>query len=295
MAVLDKLTPTLRALLDNHPEPGQRNVWLFRVAACCRGKCTEATFRRFLYTLRDRWKVGRPLTDAEIERAISRGFNGTKVPPSQAQRLHRILTPKWPEPNVAKRLFYADATEPLFDPTRALDISPEAVLDQLFPGGGLLCLGHDKSNGATWDREHWRGHEADCQFIVPNRMNAATGCNGSGQESYRCLDNTGPREHLVIESDIGTNKDEQARLISYLATKAPLVLVVDSGGKSLHGWFDCRGVPHHRVARFMQYAVWLGADRHLWSPAQWVRMPGGTRSGGARQHVLFFRPQGGQQ
>ena len=196
---------------------------------------------------------------------------------------------------MAKRLIYADATEPLFDPTRAVDISPEAVLDQLFAGGGLLCLGHDKSNGATWDREHWRGHEADCQFIVPSRMTAATGRNSSGQESYRCIENTGPREYLVIESDIGTNKYEQARLISYLATKAPLALVVDSGGKSLHGWFDCRGVPSYRVARFMQFAVWLGADHHLWIPCQWVRMPGGTRDGGARQHVLYFRPQGGHQ
>ena len=295
MAILDKLTPALRNLLDHHPEPGQRNVWLFRVAACCRGRCTEASFRRFLYALRDRWDVGRPLTDAEIERAISRGFNGAKVPPSPAQRLHRLGTPEWLEPNPAKRQFYADATKPLFNAAAPISIPSGAVIDTLFPGGGLLCLGWDKNNGATWEREHWRGYEGDCQFIVPSRMIAPGGLNSSGQESYRCLENTGPREYLVIESDTGGDKVEQSRVLSYLATLAPLVLVVDSGSKSLHGWIDCQGVPQHKVARFMQYAVWLGADRHLWVPCQWVRMPGGTRSGGARQHILFFRPLGGKQ
>lgn len=295
MAILDKLTPALRYLLDHHPEPGQRNVWLFRVAACCRGRCSETTFRRFLYALRDRWDVGRRLTDAEIERAISRGFKGTMVPISAAQRLHRLLTPEWPEPNLAKRQFYADATEPIFDVAGPINIDPGAVIDALFPGGGLLCLGWDKSNGATWDREHWRGHEVDCQFIVPSRMIAPSGCNSSGQESYRCLENTGSREYLVIESDIGSDNVEQARVLSYLGKFAPLVLVVDSGGKSLHGWIDCSGAQRHKIARFMQYAVWLGADQHLWTPCQWVRMPGGTRTGGARQHVLYFRPLGGKR
>jgi hypothetical protein len=196
---------------------------------------------------------------------------------------------------MVKRLFYAEATEPIFDVAAPINIDPGAVIDALFPGGGLLCLGWDKNNGATWEREHWRRHEADCQFIVPSRMSAPSGCNGSGQESYRCLENTGPREYLVIESDTGGDKIEQARVLSHLATLAPLVLVVDSAGKSLHGFFDCYGSQQHRIARFMQYGVWLGADPHLWVPCQWVRMPGGTRTGGARQHVLYFRPLGGKQ
>ena len=35
--------------------------------------------------------------------------------------------------------------------------------------------------------------------------------------------------------------------------------------------------------------------RHLWIPCQWVRMPGGTREGGSRQHILYFRPLGDKQ
>jgi hypothetical protein len=290
VAVLEKLSPTLRALLDHHPAPGERNVWLYRVASCCRGHCSEEALRNFFFKLRSRWNVGRDLTDAEIERAVARAFLGEKHPPSSTQRAHQIFTPKWPEPNLAKRQFYSDITEPVFDVSPPVDIDAGAVIDALFPGGGFLCMGREKNAGATWQREHWRGHEDDCQFIVPNRMTASVGRNGDGEESYRCIENTGPREYLVIESDIGTNKDEHARLLSHLASKARLVMVVDSGGKSLHGWFDCRHAPAHRIARFMQYAIWLGADRHLWVPCQWVRMPGGTRRDGALQHVLYFNP-----
>jgi hypothetical protein len=290
VAVLEKLSPTLRALLDHHPEPGERNVWLYRVASSCRGHCSEEALRRFFFELRSRWNVGRDLTDAEIERAIARAFLGEKHPSSAAQRAHQIFTPKWPEVNLAKRQFYADITEPVFDVSVPVEIDAGAVLDVLFPGGGFLCMGREKNTGATWQREHWRGHEDGCQFIVPNRMASSLGRNQDGEESYRCIENTGPREFLVIESDTGTDKAEQARLLSHLATKAPLAMVVDSGGKSLHGWFACRQAPPHRVARFMQYAVWLGADRHLWVPCQWVRMPGGVRRDGTRQHVLYFDP-----
>jgi len=291
MAILDKLSPNLRFLLDHQPGPGHRNQWLYRVACCCRGHCSEDALRRFFVTLRNRWEVGRPISDAEIERAIARGFCDEKHPVSSAQRAHHLFTPHWPEPNLDKREFYANTAETLFDPATVVSISTSEIIDALFPGGGFLCLGSDKNMGATWLREHWLGYEHSCQFIVPNRMTGPKGHNSDGEESCRCLENTGPREYLVIESDTGTDKAEQARLLSHLATKAPLTLVVDSGGKSLHGWFVCRNVPQHRVARFMQYAVWLGADHHLWVPCQWVRMPGGTRCDGSRQHVHYFNPE----
>ncbi len=61
--------------------------------------------------------------------------------------------------------------------------------------------------------------------------------------------------------------------------------------KSIHGWFYCLGRPEERLRAFMNYAVSLGADRATWSRSQFVRMPDGTREGGARQAVYYFNPE----
>jgi hypothetical protein len=82
-----------------------------------------------------------------------------------------------------------------------------------------------------------------------------------------------------------------AAVISHVATFLPLVLVVASGGKSLHGWFYCSGRAEAELLEFMRYAVQLGADWRTWLPSQFVRMPDGTRDNGKRQTVHYFDPR----
>ena len=115
------------------------------------------------------------------------------------------------------------------------------------------------------------------------------------------LDNTGPRWFLVIEFDpekwtelpepeqrkYGTEeaykaakKDEHATIGLHLATYAPLTMAVDSGGKSIHFWFPCKGTPEATLVRFMGYAISLGADPPTWTRSQFVRMPGAMRDNG---------------
>jgi hypothetical protein len=94
----------------------------------------------------------------------------------------------------------------------------------------------------------------------------------------------------VIEQDTGT-ADEQAAVLLHLASKAPLVLALHSGGKSIHGWFYCNGQPEDHLLKFMRYAVMLGADRATWTRSQFVRMPDAIRNNGKRQTVLFFNPE----
>jgi hypothetical protein len=85
-------------------------------------------------------------------------------------------------------------------------------------------------------------------------------------------------------------KDLCAGLLLHVAEQAPLALAVNSGGKSLHGWFYCAGVPEQRVWRTFQYAVALGADRANWALSQFARMPDGQRENGSRQTVYFLNP-----
>jgi hypothetical protein len=145
--------------------------------------------------------------------------------------------------------------------------------------------------------------------MVPNPMTAPVGVAKTGKQSAHTLSNTGRRRFLIVEFDFDVNncakeahllerlttedrdvRDLSAALLLHLAEKAPLVLAVHSGGKSLHGWFYCADVQEERVLRFFHYAVSLGADHANWNPSQFARMPDGVRENGKRQAVYFFNP-----
>ena len=173
----------------------------------------------------------------------------------------------------------------------------EEIIDALFPGNPRLCCGESKSRFWNRRREEFRGKLSNLALIVPSAMTARVGLTQEGKMSEHALSITGPRRYLVIEQDAGT-LDEQAATLWHLAEFAPLILAVHSGGKSLHGWFrcppcdDCHDAGHDGaiVAKFMRYAVSLGADPASWTRSQFVRMPDGTRETGERQTVFFFNP-----
>ena len=51
------------------------------------------------------------------------------------------------------------------------------------------------------------------------------------------------------------------------------------------------GQPEEKVHKLFRYAHALGADKKLWKPEQFARMPDARRDNGNRQAVLFFNPQ----
>jgi hypothetical protein len=185
----------------------------------------------------------------------------------------------------------------------------DKVIDLLFPGNPLLCCGWTRHRFDTRARPQWYKLQ-DLQFIVPSPMTARQGLTRDGKVSAHALSNTGPRRFLIVEFDFGpSNSAEEAHLLErlaaegrdvrdlcaalllHLAERAPLALAVHSGGKSLHGWFYCAGVPEQTVWRTFQYAVSLGADSANWTPSQFARMPDGLRENGKRQTVYFLNPE----
>ena len=175
-------------------------------------------------------------------------------------------------------------------PIRWTDEQPhtEEIVDLLFPGNPLICAATRKENALTRTREEWRGLLANQQFIVPSPMIAICGKTKNGRDSMRCLANTGLRRFVVVEFDQGSF-DQHAALLAHLGKSEPLVLVVHSGNKSLHGWF--RAMKDEAQSReFIQSAVSLGADHATWTRCQYVRMPFGLRDNGKWQRVIYFNP-----
>jgi hypothetical protein len=276
------------------PRHGQGvHNYLFRLARVLHPYRSEQEIITLLHVLTAQCE--RPVPEREILDAV-RNAKRTAWNPALA-RSSRVPQARWPAVNQEQREAIVGVGGGLVDiweasPVRFEDNDPhtEEIIDQLFPGNPLLCVGQSNADFATKPREDWRGQLSRMQLIVPSPMTARTGLTQEGKESEHCLANTGPRRFLVIEQDDG-EADEQSAILLYLAERAPLALAVHSGGKSIHGWFVAAGQPEDRLHRFMRYAVSLGADRATWPRSQFVRMPGGTRDNGNPQPAYFLNPK----
>lgn len=289
-----ELPSFVREMLAGPPRAGEGvHAWLFRVARQLHAHLPAAEIFALLKSLVA--SCGRHVSDSELWDAIRNSLACAWQPNHRATP--KPSYSKWPVVNQNQRTAIIRDGHGLADlwelsPARIEDNEQhvEQIIDCLFPGNPLLCCGKSQSVFDTRAREHWRGELARLQLIVPSPMSAIEGVTQDGKPSRHTLSNTGPRRFLVCEFDTGET-DEHAALVIHLAGYAPLVCVVHSGGKSLHGWFYVAGQPEGKALKFFRYAVSLGADPATWTRSQFVRMPDGTRDNGKRQTVFFFHPQ----
>jgi len=290
-----KLPDFIRDMISAPPRAGEGvNLYLYRLARVLHPYRQSADICSLLRSLTE--GCGRDVTESEIRRAVenSRGAAWQPGVPRSSTKRHA-----WPKLDIERRqsLVKEQAGFGLVD---LWELSPvrldrahsqaEEIIDTCFSKDDILCCGMSVGNFSSLPREVWKGRLKSLQFIVPSPMSARFGCTADGRRSARTLKNTGPRHFLVIEQD-GGSVDEQAAILRSLAASAPLALVVHSGGKSLHGWFWCKGQPRPTLLRFMHNAVAVGADPATWTKCQMVRMPDGLRDNRNRQTVYFFNPE----
>tara|TARA_R110000772_G_scaffold268565_2_gene396236 strand:+ start:16132 stop:18693 length:2562 start_codon:yes stop_codon:yes gene_type:complete len=121
--------------------------------------------------------------------------------------------------------------------------------------------------------------------------------------STRCNDNVKARDWMVLEYDPDKSKDEKTKLIETerfntfameMAQFAPLVMAIDTGGKSTHFWFDASGIKPAVRRGFFNLACLHGADPRLAVKSQIARMPNTPSAGEGRgpQRLIYFDPDG---
>ena len=270
------------------------HVWIMRSAWRCRFNKWDASTAVDAIAGR----MSRPPGPAnEIETAVSKVYSEPLRPQGASFVPRKKAWPSLDYKTLGRLSSEGIGLADLYDASpKKFGDAPEAavVLPQLFPGDPLICYGSKKE---FWTNPLSLFLESahNIEQIVPSPMTAKWGKTQGGKISQRTLDATGPRRFIVVEGDKidgrAIPKDVQAAVLIYLSKFAPLALVVDSGGKSLHGWFFCEGVEEGRVRKFFSRAVSLGADSALWTRSQFVRMPDGTRDNGKRQSILFFNPK----
>jgi hypothetical protein len=197
---------------------------------------------------------GEPNPRDEIESSISKVYNELEREPGEPY----VHVPRVPEfdprcraaviaqyPRAYRQIAASSAVTFTGAPAET-----EYVVDRLFPENPLICCAKEQHSSITRSREEWRDTKLSAfQYVVPSPMSARTGINQKHELSNRCLDNTGPRRFAVIEQDSG-NANDQAAVLLDLANVFVLVMVVFSGGSSLHGWFFVEGENKNVIDKF---------------------------------------------
>jgi hypothetical protein len=335
---LARLPFWLGELLDHCPTAGDGvHFWIFRAARHLLAHFDERSTYEII-----RAKAagcGRPIGKLEREIVVQiRGAllrrwqpkdreafaKAAQVPVEHLQVSTAAILPTphpWPEPDleaieriVTGSILLADLTEqsPLkFDDEAS---HAEEIIDVLFPGDPLLCVGISKYRFATRGREVWREHLHRLPLIVPNPMLDFFGRTAEGRPSQHTKSNTARRVYIVVEFDFAefgrdgktpsrwaplvrewrdrdiSVADACAALHLHLAERLPLVCVTHSGGKSLHGWYYVFGHRDSELRPFMNYAASLGADHATWLRSQFVRIPDGLRENSKRQRCYYLDP-----
>lgn len=271
MAILTPYHPTLQRLLESQPRKGEGHRWFYRVAIHFRHYHHADQCFAMLRACADQYD-DRRVPDEEIWKAVNKAYAAT------IEEATDVCAWDWPSPSPEAIERVLASTPPL--PLESLPIDAGKALPALYQYDELVCIGMSQSDGGTATLQEVMAREPwTFQYVVPSPMTAREGRTQTGRPSFRCNSNTGKRRYLVVESDNST-REQQARILQHLSqlpAGPPLIIVVDSAGKSLHGWFNVAGWPDPLARAFFSYAVWLGSDPHTWTRCQWVRMPGGTR------------------
>jgi hypothetical protein len=95
----------------------------------------------------------------------------------------------------------------------------------------------------------------------------------------RCNENVNGHRFMVVESDTLTH-DEIGAVFAFLRRRLHYEMhcIIDTGGKSLHGWFDA---PPNRIweNRLKAGLEVFGCDPRVFKYSQPVRVPGAWRNG----------------
>jgi hypothetical protein len=158
---------------------------------------------------------------------------------------------------------------------------------KLWPACSTVWIGDVYSSGKPEHRSHFRT-VAEWYQIGPVMGNYTCGSSFKPGCHSRSNENLQGHRFLVIESDT-LARDEVGAIFAYLNRRLHFTLqaIVDTAGKSLHGWFDA---PRSKLLeeRLKATLVAFGCDPKVFTYSQPVRVPGAFREG-RLQRLVWLR------
>jgi hypothetical protein len=158
---------------------------------------------------------------------------------------------------------------------------------KLWPADATVWVGDVYSSGKPEHATHFRTVE-EWYRIGPVMGNYTCGSAFKPGVHSRSNENLAGFRFLVIESDT-LSRDEVGAIFAYLNRRLHYTLhaIVDTAGKSLHGWFDA---PRSKgqEERLKAGLVAFGCDPKVFTYSQPVRVPGAFREG-KLQRLIWLR------
>lgn len=183
---------------------------------------------------------------------------------------------------------------------------PKDIIRGLFDAGDIVNMQHTGREAGTLVKVSDLPDDISTyKFLNPSIFKKIDGVeveqpDGSTKTMTRCNANVKSRPFMVLEFDYrpddpdGIAKLERfSTFVLALAQFVPLVMAVDTGGKSIHFWFDTRQAKKGEMAHVFALAVMHGADKRLSVKSQIARMPNVSSAGEGRgpQRVIYYDPE----
>jgi hypothetical protein len=291
MRDLDDLPPD-RAL----PAPGTgHNAGLLPLACDCveAGMGDGAAFDH----IRPLYDPERP--DSDILRALARARGGGYEPGPNGSR------PAF-NPRLLRRFARTSAAEIAEGSPRAHPdlVPPREVAEHLFEGGDVVCVQREvREAGRLFELGDLPGDLSGFPFLGQATFREVGGVPNGDRTSTRCDANVADRRYMVLERDCKEGDPEGPADVERFSTFClevarfvPLAMAVDTGGSSVHFWFDVRDLPEAGREEFFSTAVEHGADPRMRVPSQVARTPNVPGEPGRRDQVLLhWDPDGSAQ
>jgi hypothetical protein len=134
------------------------------------------------------------------------------------------------------------------------------------------------------------------EHIVPNPLSGKSGPTKDGKLSFRADSCVAQFTFATVEFD-NMRLDKQIRF--WAGVKLPVVALVDSGGKSIHGWIRIDATNADKwtcrvEGNLFPLLTALGVDGSCKNESRLSRMPGHYRTEKKRwQRVMYLNPAGG--
>ena len=293
-------------VLTLKPEGAGHNTSLLAVAAKCHQM--GATYDQCLEHLSSQYNQTRPDYNTAPKRAADRvwrsGGDTSKLVDSSSE-----ARPEAKHDILAKlsRTMKAEiiAASPTQDPAKIFTLE---IIDGLFAPNDIIniqigaleagTLTQVKNITALMRRN--RKHLEDYKFLNPATFKNVNGVENPNSPtnniSTRCNANVKKRDWMVLEFDPDVRKSLEAQqadsekfsnFAMTMAKFAPLIMALDTGGKSIHYWFDATGISKGVHTAFFNTACIHGAVK-----SQIARMPNTPAAAEGRnaQEVIYFDP-----
>lgn len=159
----------------------------------------------------------------------------------------------------------------------------------MFDDEDIIWIGDVSDTGRPHHKDNFKTKVQWLAGEIPAGPYTCPSCFAQGSVS-RSKDDVASQPYLVVESD-SLSKDEVGSIFKWLdhAVELSLRAVVDTAGKSLHGWFEYPTPEVLAELKIMLPA--MGCDPKMFGASQPCRLPGGLRQG--RVQRLIYSKKGG--